>query len=304
MHSHLVNTSNLARLKASSLLVYFIFHSLCFSFIIYLYYQCGLWIVDEDRPFHTNYLVYGGFKNGEFIWGAIAPYFGLLFPDYPFEAFIIFTASTGYIAIARLTKSAIFPTIILSSAGAIELINESSRQAFAMMLFCLALTIQKKQFKYLFLTTTCFIHIIMLASLLHVALVTAFNKYKHLTIVKDYLSFLQFSSAGFVMYTVIFGGGAETALLLIIIQAICFAYLKLKKKSTTVIVATNLLFSFSAMFFLFTSAGIRGAFLFGMIAPYFGRDIGMWVAFLILWVYPIVLGRIDNVVAILPHIVF
>ena len=275
--------------------------------VVYVYYLCGQWVFDEDRPFHTAYLTVDSvelmYKNGEVLWGVIAPYFGQLFPDYPFEAFMLTSASIGYVAIARLTGSARWAVLLMLSLGVLELLNDAARQGFAMMLFCLGLTFRHRVVRWPLLVAACFIHIVMLAGLAYLAAAWIVARYRNHWLSVHLAAIALAASAAIIGYSyVLVGDLPGSAVALLAFQVVALLWMTRARADGYLTAMVQVTFLYSAAFFLFTSTGIRGVYLFTFIAPFVLGRLGGRLAVAGLWLYPLVLMRFGAPEAFLPHL--
>lgn len=276
--------------------------------VAYVYYLCGQWVFDEDRPFHTAYLVVDSaeliYKNGEVLWGFIAPYFGKLFPDYPFEAFLLASASIGYVALARLTGSARWALLLMLSLGVIELLNEAARQGFAMMILCLGLTFRQRAIRWPLLLAAGFIHVVTFAGIAYLAAAWVAARYRRHHWLSRHLAVAALAaSIAVVGYSFLSDGDLPgSAIALLAFQVVALLWMTRDGASAYLTAMVQVTFLFSAAFFLFTSTGIRGVYLFAFLAPFVLGKPGGLLAIAGLWIYPALLMRFDAATAFLPHL--
>ena len=282
-------------------------YALGLTVVAYVYYLCGQWVFDEDRPFHAAYLTVDSaeliYKNGEVLWGIVAPYFGKLFPDYPFEVFLLTSASIGYVALVRLTGSARWALVLMLSLGVLELLNDAARQGFAMMLFCLGLTIRYRAIRWALLIATGFIHIVTFAGIAYLAAAWVAARYRHHWLSRHLAVAALAGSVAVVGYRFLSDGDIPgSAVALLALQVVALLWMTRTGAGAYLTAMVQVTFLLSAAFFLFTSTGIRGVYLFAFIAPFVLGRTGGLIAIAGLWVYPLLLMRLDALTAFLPHL--
>lgn len=277
-------------------------HVAAASAVLYFYHVCTLWIFDEDRPHHLYALITGAHKAREPLWGFIAPYFGYLFPERAFEALVLVSASLFYFAIARLTRSASLTILIMVSLGMIGLINEATRQALGMSIFCLAMTIDRPRIRWPLILATGLIHTVLFGAALYVFGMAVSDRFGRRDLRWDMLGWALLLSCGIFVVGFVAQRLTETAMALFALQMVAVLALNYWKVGAAELTKVVLAFTIASASFVWTPTGLRGVYLVGVLAPFVLRRNGMLIATLCLWVYPILVGDYGTFLLALSHL--
>lgn len=269
--------------------------------VLFFYDICTTWIYDEDRANHLHALLTGAHKPREWLWGMLTPWFPYFFPESAFQGFVSVTASLFCFAVYWRTGSARITLAAMLSLGMVSLINESARQAFAMSIFCLALQIDRSRVRWPLMVATSLIHTVMLGGTAYVLAARWIDRLARHPARWHMFGWSLVASCAIFMVGFRNGRLTETAIAFFAVQMVGVLMLNHYRFGAAELTKFVLACTIASSFFVWTSSGLRGVYLVGVLAPFVLPKTGVMIAFVCLWAYPLAVGETDNFLLVLSH---